>query len=92
VPKGPLPAGLLTVSPELIFEVRPPDDRWSDILAKGAEYPRAGVKTVCVLDDETKAVHVFHADRPSQIFASTGQFSVPDILPDFQIPVARFFD
>jgi Uma2 family endonuclease len=92
VPKGPLPAGLLTVSPESIFEVRSPNDRWSDILAKVAEYLRAGAKTVCVLDDETKAVHVFHADRPSQVFASTGQFSVPEILPDFQIPVARFFD
>src|SRR3712207_2813725 len=34
VPRGPLPRHYLRVAPELVFEVRSPSDRWSQILAK----------------------------------------------------------
>src|SRR5207244_1669587 len=43
VPKGPLPQGYLSVVPDAVFEVRSPDDRWSKITAKVAEYLNAGV-------------------------------------------------
>ena len=39
VPKGTLAKrGYLTAVPDLIVEVRSPDDRWKDILTKVAEY------------------------------------------------------
>jgi Uma2 family endonuclease len=92
VPKGPLPEGLLSVSPELVFEVRSPSDRWGELHVKIAEYLRAGVLAVCVLDDETRSVHAFHADREPQVFESTDEFSLPEILGDFRVPVQRFFE
>jgi len=92
VAKDPLPAGLLPIVPELEFEVRLPSDRWSDVHVKVAEYLHAGVQTVCVLDDETKTIHAFHADRASQIFKSTDDLTVPEILQDFSAPVSRFFE
>src|SRR5262245_10762055 len=53
VPKGPLPAReYLSVPPDLVFEIRSPDDRRSKLLTKVAEYLNVGVAVVCVLDDE----------------------------------------
>src|SRR5207248_1549779 len=62
VPRGPIPPGLLSVPPDLVFEVLSPNDRWSDVHVKVAEYLHAGVQAVCVLDDSTRSVHVFCAD------------------------------
>jgi Uma2 family endonuclease len=92
VPKGPLPQGLLPVSPELVFEVLSPNDRWNELHVKIAEYLSAGVLTVCVLDDENKSIHGFHADREPQVFESSEDFSIPGILKDLLVPVRRFFE
>jgi Uma2 family endonuclease len=92
VPKGPLPAGLLPVSPELVFEVRSPSDRWKELHAKVAEYLRVDVRAVCILDDETRSIHVFHADRGSQVLSADDEFTLPEILGDFRVKVERFFD
>jgi Uma2 family endonuclease len=92
VPKGPLPTGLLSAAPELVFEVLSPSDRWSELHVKIAEYLRAGVLTVCVLDDDARSVHVFYADHEPQILATDDEFSLPNILGDFRVIVQRFFE
>src|SRR5262249_15506388 len=63
VPKGRIPPGYLSVPPDLVFEVRSPDDRWGDILTKVDEYLRAGVTVVVVLDPEPETAHVFRSDQ-----------------------------
>ena len=90
-PRGPLSAGLLSVAPDIVFEVLSPSDRWSDVHAKVAEYLHAGVRIVCLVDDGTKTVHVFHPNRPSQVMPSNAQLELADILPGFRVPVERFF-
>lgn len=92
VRKGPLPAGLLSESPELVFEVRSPSNRWSELHVKVAEYLNVGVRAVCVLDDDTRSIHVFHADREPQVLTADDDFSLPDVLGDFRVTVRRFFD
>lgn len=92
VQKGPLPDGLLSVSPDVVFEVRSPSDRWSELHGKVAEYLRVGVRAVCVLDDSTRTIHVFHADQGSQVLKADEDFTLPDILNDFCVKVERFFE
>ena len=92
VPKGPLKDGLLAVAPELVFEVLSPDDRWREIHVKVADYLHAGVLAVCVVDDSHRSVHVYHASRPSQVHSGSDEFSLPEILPDLRLPIARFFE
>jgi len=92
VAKGPLPAGLLPVSPDLVFEVRSPSDRWSELHTKVAEYLNVSVKAVCVLDDETRTMHVFFADRKPLILAADDDFALPEMLGDFHVRVAKFFE
>lgn len=92
VPKGPLPAGLLPVAPELVLEIRSPSDRWSELHVKIAEYLRVDVKAVCVFDDDTRSVHVFYADREPQVLTVDDEFSLPSILGDFRVKTAQFFE
>lgn len=44
-----LPAGFLTVAPELVVEIVSPTDRWSDVQAKVEEYLAIGVDVVWVV-------------------------------------------
>ncbi len=91
-PRGPLPRRYLDVSPEVVFEVRSPGDRWPAILVKVAEYLNAGVLVVCVLDEQVERVYIYRVDQPPQILHADDEFTLPDILPDFRVPVRRFFE
>jgi Uma2 family endonuclease len=92
VPRGPLPQRYLPVTPELIFEVRSPSDRWSAILEKVVEYLNAGVIVVCVVDEQTHKVTAYRAEQPPQTFQMDDEFTLPDVLPDFRVSVRRFFE
>jgi len=92
VPSGPLPKGYLPMLPELVFEVRSPGDEWLEIQAKVQEYLAAGVKVVCVLDPRPQAIHVQSADQPIRLLTGDQEFTLPEVLGDFRVPVQRFFD
>ena len=92
LPKGPLPARYVDVVPELIVEVRSPDDRWSRILKKISEYLEAGVTAVCVLDPKTETARVYSADETEQTLNADEELTFPNILPGFTVPVRRFFE
>jgi hypothetical protein len=59
---------------------------------KVAEYLHAGVKIVCVMDDPTRSIHLFYADRPSQVLTAADDLALTDVLGDFRLPVKRFFE
>ena len=92
LPPGPLPEGYVIPVPELVFEVRSPSDRWSDMLAKVAEYLRAGVNVVCVLEPAAQTVHVFGADPPARVFGADQELTLPEVLGEFRAPVRSFFE
>jgi hypothetical protein len=50
------------------------------------------VRAVCVVDDDTRSVHVFRADQPMRVFKAADEFALPDILGDFRVKVERFFE
>ena len=92
MPKGPLPQGYLPVAPDVVWEVRSPDDRWGKIVAKVGEYLNAGVTAVCILDPGPQTVHVYYADQPAQVLQKDDEFALPEILGNFRVPVRRFFE
>lgn len=92
LPKGPMPKGLLRVSPELVIEVRSPSDGWDDVFTKVGEYLAAGVRVVVVLDMTTRSASVYRKDEFQQIFDNGDSLTIPDVLPGFTTPVARFFE
>jgi Uma2 family endonuclease len=92
VPKGRLPRQYLDVSPELVFEVRSPTERWTRVHTKVAEYLTAGVTAICVVDEQTENATIYRGDQPPQVLNAADDFTLPDILPDFRVPVRRFFE
>ena len=90
--KGPIPPGYLDIPPNLIVEVRSPDDRWRDVYKKVHEYLAVGVICVVVLDPEPGSVYIFHADRAPRQLGLDDELTLPDIFPDFRVKVARFFE
>lgn len=93
LPRGPVPDdyGEGTQVPELVVEVRSPSDRWPEVLAKAAEYLKANVLVVVVLDPETESALVVTGDQPPRRLDRDEELSVPEVLEEFQVPVRRFF-
>lgn len=91
VAPGPLPQEYLAVVPDIVFEVRSPSDRSSDLLAKTAEYLAAGVKAVCVLDPDDGRLTVYREQQAAKQLAAHETFELPDLLGPFRVRVAEFF-
>ncbi len=92
VPRGPMPKDYGAEPPEMVVEVRSPSDRWAKVLQKIAEYLKAGVLAVVVLDDESRTALVAMADEPPRRLGPDEELTIPDILPGFAVPVRRFFE
>jgi Uma2 family endonuclease len=92
VPKGPLPAGYLDVPPDLVFEVRSPEERWPKLLGKVVEYLNAGVRVVGVLDPERNTLQLYEDDQPVRILSEHDELTLPGLLEGFRVAVSRFFE
>ncbi len=93
LPRGPMPEGYLNVLPELVVEVRSQTDRWAAVLEKVAEYLRAGVGVVCVLDPQTARAFVYSPSDEPRIFAADEELVFPQVFGDrFRVPVRHFFE
>jgi Uma2 family endonuclease len=92
LPRGEVPDGLLPVSPDLVIEVRPPSDGWSEIFTKVGEYLGAGVRAVIVLDAVSQTASVYRPEELQQIFHNGDELVVPEVLPSFAVGVRRLFE
>jgi Uma2 family endonuclease len=91
LPRGLVPEGLLPQSPDLVVEVRSPNDRWGDLFAKVGEYLNAGVRVVVVLDVVSATASVYRPEELQQIFHNSDELTLPEVLPGFSVPVSRLF-
>ncbi len=92
LPKGPIPENYPSVSPDLVFEVLSPHDRWPKVLAKVVEYLDAGVSVVGVLDPERLTLHLYEGDEPVRILVAEDALRIPALLGEFEVIVGRFFE
>ncbi|MFO0896708.1 MAG: Uma2 family endonuclease [Pirellulales bacterium] len=91
VPPGPLPQRYHSAVPDVVFEVRSPSDRASELLAKVAEYLAAGVKAVCLLEPDDERLTIYTERGPARQFGAQDRFELPDLLGNFSAPVREFF-
>ena len=82
----------LAVAPELAFEVRSPDDRWSKLQAKVAEYLDAGVLVVCVVEPKDEFVLIYTPDAAPRQLSGDDLLKLPNVLPGFSVRVREFFE
>ncbi len=92
MPRGPVPDGYWPASPELVIEIRSKNDRWKDILQTVAEYLSENVLTIGVVDPVSQRVHLFSADHELTVLNADDHLTFPDLLPGFDVIVARLFE
>lgn len=92
LPEGDLPDRYPDEAPELVFEVLSPSDRWPQVLAKVAEYLKAGVLVVVVLDDARRMAHYYGADGTSRMLGAEEELTFSGVLEGFRVAVQRFFE
>jgi Uma2 family endonuclease len=83
--------GYLETIPELVVEVRSPNDTGPEVQAKVDEYLAAGVRVVWIADPEDQTVTAHRANQAPHVFGPSDTLVVPDVIPGFQIPVADLF-
>jgi Uma2 family endonuclease len=93
VPRGPLPEeGYIETTPDLVFEVVSPSDRWPQVLTKVGEYLTAGVAVVCVVNPRNRSAIVYRPDGDPETVAADAELTLPDVLPGFRVPLRQFFE
>lgn len=90
--KATLPDGYFLGSPELAVEVVSPSESAVDVDRKVELLLAHGSKTVWVIYPRTTKVQVYLADRTSFSRGIGESLSLPDLLPGWELPVARLFE
>jgi Uma2 family endonuclease len=77
--------------PTLVVEVLSPNDRWSKVSRRIAQYLSRGSALVWIVDPEDQSVTVYRAGELPQVFEGTDELTGNNVLPDFRCRVADFF-
>jgi Uma2 family endonuclease len=77
--------------PALVVEVLFPNDRIGKVTRRVAEFLRAGVRLVWLLDPEACDVTVYPAGKPSYVVEPKGEITGDDVLEGFRCAIAEFF-
>jgi len=83
--------GLMHQAPDLVVEIMSPGDRASEVLDKVMRYLNAGVAIVWVVDPERRRIVVWKADRTYQELHASDTLDGGELLPGFQLALAKVF-
>jgi len=81
----------LDVAPELVVEILSPDDRWSDVTSKLADYFSIGVVVIWVVDPRLRRVFAYRSLTEAHAFADEEVLVDEELLPGFALPLAELF-
>ena len=84
-------AGYLEVAPELVVEILSPDDRWSDVMAKLADYFQAGVDRAWVVDGKLGRVFAYRSLAEVKPLGEGDVLTDEELLPGFSLPLVDLF-
>jgi Uma2 family endonuclease len=80
-----------SIVPDLVVEVASPSQTGPSIDVKTAIYLAAGVRRVWVIDPARKTVRVLRADGSETLLHAQDTIDGEEVLPGFQLSVARIF-
>jgi len=81
--------GYLETIPDLVIEIRSKDDTLAELNAKTADYLKAGVRVVWIIDPIRRNATVMRQDRPPQSVPEDGVLAEPTILGQHELPLRR---
>ena len=82
---------MLEGAPTLAIEILSPSNEIEEIEDKTRLYLEYGVKLVWVVNPDSKIVIAYRPDVPPELFNINNAFTANDLLPGFQVPVAKIF-
>lgn len=88
---GPMPAGFPEMAPDLAIEVRSPNDRPGEVLAKVGDWLDAGAQLVWVIDPPRETAAVYRADGSQVVLAIDDALDGEDVLPGFTLALRALF-
>jgi Uma2 family endonuclease len=89
-PEGP-PEGFLEGAPDLVVDIMSSNDRWQEVRQEVAEYFSIGVRWVCIVEPENRAVPVFRSSTDFQPCGTEEILVGEDTLEGCSLPVASLF-
>lgn len=88
---GALPAGFLTVIPDLAVEIRSPTDRAGALLQKVGQWLDAGVTAVWVIDPSRRSAQCYEHDGAVVLLGEHVTIDGGAVLPGLRIPLASLW-
>lgn len=85
--------GAFSGPPDLVVEVVSPSDKWSEVVAKVAEYQAAKVPLVWVVEQWTRTVQVYRFENGLlyQVVWPDAELDGGTVLPGFKLKVSDIF-
>lgn len=81
----PDPVGYVELGPDLVVEVLSPRNRPGEILAKAADWLRAGTRLIWLIDPIRRVARVYRADGSESLVAEDQSLEGEDVLPGFSL-------
>jgi Uma2 family endonuclease len=91
LPGEQVPAGYITIPPDLAVEILSPNDLDYETDQKVERYLAAGVPLVWVMNPETHTVLIYRADGSIQGLREPGELSGEAVIPGFRCRVRDIF-
>lgn len=91
LPPDGLPRGWFRLAPDLAVVTISPNDTAEEVAARIADYMRAGVPLLWVVDPETRLIQTFRRDGSAAWLLGTGELKGEDVLPGFVCRVGDVF-
>jgi Uma2 family endonuclease len=77
--------------PTLAVEILSPNDRHSKTVRRIAEFQKAGIPLVWVIDPDPCDVTVYRPGREPYVIEGEQELTGDDVLPEFRCPIVDFF-
>lgn len=84
--------GYAPIAPDLAVEILSPGDRPAEVLAKVADWLRAGTSLVWVIDPDRALAHVHRADGTIAIVRDNEALDGEDVLPGFRCTLSEVLE
>jgi Uma2 family endonuclease len=84
--------GYLETIPDLVVEVRSPNDTLPSVPDKVRDYLTAGVRVVWVADPAAQTITAHRRDQEPQVHVAADMLTVEDIIPGFRVRVQDMFE
>ncbi len=92
LPDGRSPTGYYYGAPDLAVEVISPNDRYTQVEEKVAEWLEHGARLVFVVNPRRKSVAVHRPGEPIRVLGVGDVLDGEDVVPGWSMPLSDLFD